>query len=1043
MNNYDEALRLESEALNSSGLAMNRYGIYTESVAAKSKTLQATWESLWQTLIKGDAIKTFNDILIKIVGTIDNLINSFGLLQAALFTLFSVLVLTDLKGFALFLTNIGKSIHAITLWGKALGAQKTAMQFLTGSIDLLGKSLASLVTNPVTWYIAAIGVVVAGIISWVNWQNKLIKQTESLERSQTSFNKALQEYMITLDKDKIDAVTTSLINFKNAINYDEAVENIKKLKKEIADLTNLSGQWTAGMGQNPYLTKLAEKKKELDIYTKSINEYEKAERDAAHAKEVSIALDRDAIDATIKAVYSKIKSIDAAKDELKAYQDSVSAGKEDLDIKNKLIDQYPEHVKFLYDIVDGQKQYTGEVSINTKAIQDNLNIQQSLARISLISKQQEVKAQKILLENELKINLAKLQTLATSYKYYKMLESEGLASGYDVGEQYNEVLDSIKEIRLQIKYLSEFSEANIDDLFAALTQKSTYIPGDTGTGDQTDEYTAQMDALQKLNEQLKINSFEQERNQSQYNLATDEEKNALLQERIRLLEEEQDLLHQINEARRDTIQQNVEKLRGLGFNIDYDEANNELLIDNMEHVNDLSNDIRKETEDLINATIDLNDANRDNSAAWWNVEEAIKGVNDEYAKNLESLAKLNKEKLQDILDTYKDVEKELTDVLKEQVEDRKDAIEDEYDAFKEAVDKIIEQMDRQYDKERYEKEIAQQQKNILKLVSQRNKLAMAAASGDFAARSKMMDLDEQIAEARSNLEEKQTGRERELRKQSLNDAVDKAEEEKNAQIKLIDEQFEATKRSLIARKALFETTIEGINSVLTKFFEDLGFSADEAAKNIVDLVSIFNAAQSSVSSLTAIGVTPETVETTEASANPLGMTKADFDVYKENKRKATEIYNNSDLGWDDPALTPLKEENQKLRDKYGITEDLYNYDQLKGFSEGGINTKPGMYMLHGTKEKPEFVFNFDQFKQILSSFSPNNSLSGFRPSVAASTGSSGGDFIFKIDNLVTINGNATPEVAAQLQNGANNIAKQVFSMIKTEFNKSGHNKRLY
>jgi hypothetical protein len=115
---------------------------------------------------------------------------------------------------------------------------------------------------------------------------------------------------------------------------------------------------------------------------------------------------------------------------------------------------------------------------------------------------------------------------------------------------------------------------------------------------------------------------------------------------------------------------------------------------------------------------------------------------------------------------------------------------------------------------------------------------------------------------------------------------------------------------------------------------------------------------------------------------------------------------------------------------------------LKGFAEGGINTSPGMYALHGTRTKPEFIFNFEQFKNLFSSLNPNNwsakinNFGKLQPQVAS------GGMSLNIDNLVNIQGNATPEVVTRLENSANNIANMVFSKIKKEYDKSGGKRML-
>ena len=57
MNNYDKALELEGVALDSNGLALERYEIHLDSVQAKKDRLKATWESFYKSIFNVDVMK--------------------------------------------------------------------------------------------------------------------------------------------------------------------------------------------------------------------------------------------------------------------------------------------------------------------------------------------------------------------------------------------------------------------------------------------------------------------------------------------------------------------------------------------------------------------------------------------------------------------------------------------------------------------------------------------------------------------------------------------------------------------------------------------------------------------------------------------------------------------------------------------------------------------------------------------------------------------------------------------------------------------------
>ena len=102
-------------------------------------------------------------------------------------------------------------------------------------------------------------------------------------------------------------------------------------------------------------------------------------------------------------------------------------------------------------------------------------------------------------------------------------------------------------------------------------------------------------------------------------------------------QEEQAALHNLNNLRDGTVTAGVKTLQDLGFAVKYNADTNELWVENLEHLNELTADskgqygslqeatnaLRKDTEELINTITDLNEANREGSATWWEVQRAI------------------------------------------------------------------------------------------------------------------------------------------------------------------------------------------------------------------------------------------------------------------------------------------------------------------------------------------------------------------------------------------------------------------------------------
>jgi hypothetical protein len=80
MNNFDEVLRLQAESAGSSGLAMERYGIYLEETEAKMNVFKATAEALWLKTISSDTIQK----VIELGTSLLEMVKGFGLINTIL-----------------------------------------------------------------------------------------------------------------------------------------------------------------------------------------------------------------------------------------------------------------------------------------------------------------------------------------------------------------------------------------------------------------------------------------------------------------------------------------------------------------------------------------------------------------------------------------------------------------------------------------------------------------------------------------------------------------------------------------------------------------------------------------------------------------------------------------------------------------------------------------------------------------------------------------------------------------------------------------------
>lgn len=267
---------------------------------------------------------------------------------------------------------------------------------------------------------------------------------------------------------------------------------------------------------------------------------------------------------------------------------------------------------------------------------------------------------------------------------------EGTEYAYTAKESGLE--DFISEIELDISNYKD-AIAQIDGQIAVLQalkntplknfKSDTSGSGGSGSGnsatDEVEEYIAAIDdyreAIERLN-RIRIKKAELELDLSN----TDD-----LREQIRLHEslvniyrDEQDAMHNLNDLRDKTISDGAETLRQLGFNVEYNPDTNKFFIQNLEHLNELvadnkgeydslqeaTNALREDTEELIDTLESLNEENQENSEAWMELRNSIRE------------AKIA------IIDALKEIVSNASDAV--------DEIQNVYDTLKEAADEYAE-----------------------------------------------------------------------------------------------------------------------------------------------------------------------------------------------------------------------------------------------------------------------------------------------------------------------------------------------------------------
>ena len=96
-----------------------------------------------------------------------------------------------------------------------------------------------------------------------------------------------------------------------------------------------------------------------------------------------------------------------------------------------------------------------------------------------------------------------------------------------------------------------------------------------------------------------------------------------MKNKVDLMKKEQDLLHQLNTARRAEINSNIAQLKAWGFQVEYDANANELLVLNMNKLDGASGELAEAQQKLIEETKKLNNENADGSNKWLDLQGNI------------------------------------------------------------------------------------------------------------------------------------------------------------------------------------------------------------------------------------------------------------------------------------------------------------------------------------------------------------------------------------------------------------------------------------
>ena len=439
-------------------------------------------------------------------------------------------------------------------------------------------------------------------------------------------------------------------------------------------------------------------------------------------------------------------------------------------------------------------------------------------------------------------------------------------------------------------------------------------------------------------------------------------------------------MHQLAEARRSVIQQNVGKLQGLGFDIFYDRNANELVIRNMEHLNQLkgedaeaTNKLRKETEELINTTLSLNDANRQASIQYIQLNKEIKSIREElkkYAEDLiESYQNYVVKKIEEEIDAWEDAKKKAQESAQKKI----DAIQSEIDRLRERNEQL------KIEEERQERliEIAKQKEILENVKKQKNVRIYQNGQWVWVAdpkkvkeeTDKLKDLQEDYAKWEAeNTRQAEIQRLQNQIKQIQTD-LKTTEDYYDNKIKLGQEFLKKYKKQWEEQKeevTSYEALIQGLSGIEQSVYET-------RLQQLNDFVTAWNALVRSMMTPSAVGGGVNNVGGSSSSSSSKGATGYTSTGNASVDSKLEQMVENSQ-NWhfaNDEEKKKLEEENKKLAEEIAkstgkkpvFDSATGKWDVLK-YDAGGVVDYTGLAIVHGSPNAVETVFNAEQGKKL-------------------------------------------------------------------------------
>lgn len=1033
LNNYQDSLKNYENALNSAGTTEQKFAIYQESTNARLDRARSSIEGFWQNAINSDTIKLAIDGFSGLIDILDILINNSltsGIIKIALFS-------ASIYGLGL---GIGKLSTIIA--GSNFGLKFVAMIEMMAS-STLGLSVgikaltATMLASPLFWVVAGTTAIYA-IVEAVDYftvslseQKEVVSQlTSDLQSLNSEYDKLksagnrteeqekylkLLEKEIQLKKDDQLRETKKLVNVEfietkeiggkessrttsGAIEIQKSIDELKRLK---AELSNIKPEEGATVAYNELNTKIGDIEQSLIKSRKTIKDYIDTLGSEAPVELKNLANSIDNIilktdDVTTatnnnteanyrnRTSYEELnKTFESSTNNLIAYNDMIQELEKNHKLSaenvNKIFKDYPQLLAYLGDekalheqlIKLKEEEANKQRETYIQMIQDseefyNLRIKGNVELTNEIKDKYDIDLQnfKTLAEAKEKIESTLLNSLSKKWGTYFDATRNALTT------DYTELMRVDPEMAKQVygdvvKYFRTGSEFN--DIVGKFVSSDFNALNLSKTGSGSKKDTNLSDILPK--EQEYQNKILDAENKSK-NLLNEE-----YDARLKNL----DLEKQANEEllKYYESQHATAKAKGLE-----DELNEKIL---------------KTQGDLANIEKERKDINKDIAeAAKKQAEEQIK-LQQEQLKNQQELLKQREEAINDLI--------KLTEkMIKQQKEDEIDALEDQLKKYKDIIDAKKEALRLTEEQHDYEKGLAEKQKDISKI---QDRLLELELDDSREAQAEKLQLQEDLAEKTSDLEEYQHDRSIELTEQALDKEYELFEDKTEKDIQNIKDFLD--KSGALTAEAMRQINENGdvLKNQLIEWNADYGTSIEQ------NIVTAWSKAQ----------------EALQAYKSELGSIDVESALNKIDEEEVIAQMKANSLAWmtaDAEERQRLHNENKKLGKSIGAIykDDGHWYKGgVKLYGKGTYVDKPELAVVG---DKPEFIIpkkNIMDFVNKVNMSMPQMNIPQFTMPKFTPTNNSMGNI--QIDSLLTVNGSVTKDSLPELNTLVNSAVDKL------------------